>query len=997
MRLTLLDHHLQQGDWLPRWIPELFLGYGYPLFNFYGPALYYLAEFLYWVGFVPAQALNLMVCLFVLIGGLGMYQLATDFYADASRNPAHQPTTRWLALVAAIAYIYTPYLITNLYIRGAWAEVGAQALLPWIFWSFRRLLQAEQPQRYAIAATLSLAGLAVTHNITLLLLTPLLLVYLVSKLVDKSWQVTQNQLVTIGVCCATLCAAMGLSAFYWLPLVLERNYLFPVPYSHAIWVENSWRWSNFLNLSWPFHYAGGTPFQLGLTQLCFGGTGILLAYTRRKHRAEWWFWMTVTGIAIAGASQLALPLYDASYLLQTIQFPWRLLTFIGFTLALFSGTPLLLLRTAWSQIGGAILLIVFIIVGNFPSFPAFEFRSFHDFALNREQLARFELDRNALGAGWAKEFLPRWAEHFSLEPNAHAAAASPATIVLSGVTSYSIEATITVSKTSPLRFNQFYFPGWQALLDSTVKLQPYPSTARGLLTVDLPSGTHYLKLFWQGTALQRWANLITLLTLFVGALWLWRQPSLWKGAMIPLVLGLVGVGAWLQPSQPLQPLQKPVQPVEDAGVALLGYYTEQPAAQTLLIYPYWYAHSAPADSTIHWQLADDVGNTYGSITSLPYYNTQHTTTWVPGTLVHDAYLLNLPAGLKAGSYQLQMQLQQLAGQKPTTSPLYTLGKVVIATDIPAAEHQANIQFVSADSAGSTVQNTSRFWLDSAELLINRTQQLNYTVEEQGLPYALAQPGEQLEVVLSWRAQSVTRKDYHSFLHFLNSTRQTVVGQDHIPGSRFNPPHLWNAYVPQRDTFTLRVPSGVASGLYTPRLGLYQYADEQRMNVLGTDGTVLGDAYDLPPIKVVNSPSARPQHKVAASFANLADFLGYDLTPPASALKPGDTFTVTFYYQATTPTTTDYTRFVHLYDPARGMAAQFDSPPQQGANPTSAWVQDEVIADPVVLQIAPDAKSGAYQLQIGLYDASGTRLAVHDSSGLPLPDAQLILTTLEVKQ
>ena len=41
---SLLDEHLQRGMLFPRWAPELVLGYGYPVLNFYGPAAYYLAE-----------------------------------------------------------------------------------------------------------------------------------------------------------------------------------------------------------------------------------------------------------------------------------------------------------------------------------------------------------------------------------------------------------------------------------------------------------------------------------------------------------------------------------------------------------------------------------------------------------------------------------------------------------------------------------------------------------------------------------------------------------------------------------------------------------------------------------------------------------------------------------------------------------------------------------------------------------------------------------------
>src|SRR6185295_6315694 len=41
-RLVEFDHLLRHGVWFPRWATDLGYGYGYPLFNFYPPLVYYL-------------------------------------------------------------------------------------------------------------------------------------------------------------------------------------------------------------------------------------------------------------------------------------------------------------------------------------------------------------------------------------------------------------------------------------------------------------------------------------------------------------------------------------------------------------------------------------------------------------------------------------------------------------------------------------------------------------------------------------------------------------------------------------------------------------------------------------------------------------------------------------------------------------------------------------------------------------------------------------------
>ena len=109
LRLVLFDHHIRQGNLFPRWMPELFRGLGYPLLNFYSPFVYYLLEFFYFVGQDIASAFAAAYAILLLAAGAGMYLFALSVFGSQRR---------WAALVAATAYMYAPYLLTNLYIRA---------------------------------------------------------------------------------------------------------------------------------------------------------------------------------------------------------------------------------------------------------------------------------------------------------------------------------------------------------------------------------------------------------------------------------------------------------------------------------------------------------------------------------------------------------------------------------------------------------------------------------------------------------------------------------------------------------------------------------------------------------------------------------------------------------------------------------------------------------------------------------------------------------------
>jgi hypothetical protein len=67
----------------------------------------------------------------------------------------------------------------------------------------------------------------------------------------------------------------------------------------------------------------------------------------------------------------------------------------------------------------------------------------------------------------------------------------------------------------------------------------------------------------------------------------------------------------------------------------------------------------------------------------------------------------------------------------------------------------------------------------------------------------------------------------------------------------------------------------------------------------------------------------------------------------------------------------YSVFLHAYDSTGRLVAQRDGPPANGTQPTSEWRPGDTVIDRRVLVLP----AGEYDLRAGLYDASGTRLAL----------------------
>ena len=83
LRIGRLDEHLRSGALFPRWIPELLLGNGYPVFNYYAPSTYYLVELFHLVGLDLYYAFILSFCVLVLVGAVGRLFLGVGYLQSA--------------------------------------------------------------------------------------------------------------------------------------------------------------------------------------------------------------------------------------------------------------------------------------------------------------------------------------------------------------------------------------------------------------------------------------------------------------------------------------------------------------------------------------------------------------------------------------------------------------------------------------------------------------------------------------------------------------------------------------------------------------------------------------------------------------------------------------------------------------------------------------------------------------------------------------------------
>ncbi|MBI1298183.1 phospholipid carrier-dependent glycosyltransferase [bacterium] len=256
--------------------------------------------------------------------------------------------------------------------------------------------------------------------------------------------------------------------------------------------------------------------------------------------------------------------------------------------------------------------------------------------------------------------------------------------------------------------------------------------------------------------------------------------------------------------------------------------------------------------------------------------------------------------------------------------------------------------------------------------------------------AIVRPGDVAQVEVTWQALTSLPKDYSVFVHLVDDDGFTVAQRDTMPNGGNAPTSRWLPGQVVIDTYLVDVPNTA----YTPNrgqwaVGLYDYRSGQRLpRVDGGDSLVFGHVALEPPVSAANDVP----NPVSVDFADGVTLIGYRFS--ARRLFPGDELTVTLYWQARSPISQDYTTFVHILDSGFIMHGGLDSAPP---TPSSAWFEREdlVIVDPHTFVVSPDAPTGDYQLEIGLYPwPSFERLRLLDAAGAEGAD-RLLLGPLRV--
>ena len=961
-----LEQLLRAGVLLPRWGPQLVHGYGYPIFNYFP----YLSHYLITLTHMAAGVDYLWAYRLVTVGvtfaaSWGTFLCASDLFDDESAG-----------LLAAVGYVYCPYLLMTANVRGGLPESLALAALPFVLWTWARA--ARGARAFVLWGGVAYFAIIFSHNGSALQLSPFLLAYAL-------WRGRKRVAAALGHVSAAAALGMGLAAFYWLPALMEMDYAqVAAGYASTGIVYHQ----NFTPLSGLFTYPP-LPVDSDLLNppvsspvaLVTLGLALLALWRGRAARAAHVRELTLLGLLSLAALFLALPqsrwIWDALPPLQLTLWPWRFVAPASLLLALLAAG--VLPEHERGRIPALLICVALLIANGLPWFyPPRE-------ALSAPQstadLARFELPPWLIGTSTTAEYLPRWVQQFpdseaqrdallsDPDPDRLLRARLPAGVRAEHVQNELLrdEYRVLAKQSATLTFRHFYFPGWRASLDGS-PTQLRVTRPHGLMAVSVPAGEHTLTLSFDSTPARRWAGGFSLAALALAIVLGFRLSA----ARLPVRFRLMAIRpAWLfaavwlplflfstRVENPLRrhglaPGNQPLTMENALGIDFGG---------ELWLHGYSLSAAAiPADGEVqldlYWQAQRRLGLSYGFNVRLRdddgrLWNTPEivrpqgwrfapgTDFWPPEKYVLDNYALRPLPGTPPGEYQLEL----VAFRKDTLQPLHIarLGSLHIT-------HPDRTSFVGARPLALLSEEWWTLW----DFQVDRAE---------------AAPGDLIGIHAVWGGVGIVteRRNVRLILEETDGDNGAQFGfqlSPDYPSGRWQPDEVL------RDQYIFRLPAALPGGEYRWRLTL-----------LRPDGSPVGEFLPrgglnvIAPERSFSAPAGtEPLHVPLGNVAVLAGYLldGYSVTA-------GDKLALTLVWRARAETPESYRVFVHLLDERGVLRAQSDGEPAGWTRPTPGWLPEEYVSDFHALTLAGDLEPGRYSLRSGMYHPrSGERLTSSD--------------------
>lgn len=450
---------LSSGYPFPRWAPDLNSGYGVPLFNFHYPFPNYVGSLFHFLGVSFVDSVKL-----VLAAGYFAAAVACFFWLRSLFSAR-------AAALGTIAGMLVPYWFVDIYVRGSVGEVWAFVFV------FAALFAIEKKIPWLVGIATAL--LILSHNVMALLFVPFLLLYLLLR-----WR-TGILAWLLGILTAT---------YFWLPAIVERGYMTGL--NSVTFSDHFPELVQLLFPSWgtgfsaPGFAPGEMSYQIGILPL------LVFIFVRPK-TALGKIFLAVPVVTFLLMLPFAMPVWKAVSVLQYLQYPWRLLSFV------IPAAAFLVAYLAQARYRLALVLVFvgFVAIQPYIRPVTYEPRTDEHYLTRRNFTDGTSSLGNSFSTIWTSWKSERAAARLEV-------AQGDATVAMQTERPLEYRFHVAGQQESVIRVNALYYPGWGA---GGYELRE----AEGLINVAVPPGEHNVVVRFGETPLRRGADIVSLVGLFL--------------------------------------------------------------------------------------------------------------------------------------------------------------------------------------------------------------------------------------------------------------------------------------------------------------------------------------------------------------------------------------------------------------------------------------------------------------------------------------------------
>ncbi len=507
-RIEGIKSALEAGYFPPRIYLFTLNDYGF------GSGFFYPDLFLYFPALLRLLGFDFLASYEIFVVLVNFASIVSIYYATSKIAES-----RFAGLSASVVYALSSYRLIDVHYRGAVGETLAFIFIPFVILGLYEIFH-DAPRKWYLLA-IGFTGLVFSHVISTLLAGIFVAIFLLINI----RKIFKDKKIGVAILKAALTTLL-LTAVFWLPMIeqyLSVDLVFnnsedsfyqePIPFLSMFTLDTVW-----IDPVKPYV---GYPLLLSFL-LC------LIPGVFRREKACQALMLLIAGYATIFIASDLFPWNYFLWLLRNIQFTWRFLTLTAPFLAM--GSAILLDQAVYPK-NRRILLVVLLVSSFLFAGPIF----YHTLHGRQMPSYGYKLEPNRISDG---KYIHVNADKEFIDKNKNTVLSSdPAFVNLAhkrNRLTFSVDFQVR-EETVELEIPLLYYKGYQAELTdadgnkSSLDVYPGPHGFTTVTITDVPSGNIFVA--YEGTALQKAADWITLLTVlfFIGSglsrIRLWKKRS----------------------------------------------------------------------------------------------------------------------------------------------------------------------------------------------------------------------------------------------------------------------------------------------------------------------------------------------------------------------------------------------------------------------------------------------------------------------------------------